>query len=95
MKPIYISVIAAIIMQLHQLSAQEISHYNNTYFNPIEREIYRPNTQIHTSVRSYNMDVINTMVNVDSLLKDGLTAPIGKLNFWQRIFKKRDKKRKY
>ncbi|WP_154665624.1 hypothetical protein [Saccharicrinis fermentans] len=71
---------------MHPLSAQEISHYNNTYFNPLEREIYRPGTHIHTSVRSFNMDALNTMLNVDSLLKDGLATPSGDLNFWQRIF---------
>lgn len=68
------------------ISAQKISYYNNPEFNPYGSVIYRPGTNIHTSVRSYGMNSIDALTNVDSLLYDGLKLPEGNLNFWQRIF---------
>ncbi|MGQ1786644.1 MULTISPECIES: hypothetical protein [unclassified Saccharicrinis] len=79
-------IFATVVLIATNLSAQEISHYNNDKFNPFERIIYRPGLNIHTSVRTYQLDKINAITNIDSLLYDGLKVPSGKLNFWQRIF---------
>ncbi len=77
---------AVIIFMGISTYAQKVSHYNNDKFNPLERVMYRPGNNIHTSVRSYNLDKINEITDVDSLLYDGLKVPNGNLNFWQRIF---------
>ncbi|WP_233145495.1 hypothetical protein [Labilibacter marinus] len=70
---------------LTQSNAQKVSHYNNPDFNPLERELYKPGINIHTSVRSYDLSRIEAIVDVDSLLYDGIKTPSGHLNFWKRI----------
>ncbi|WP_439184954.1 hypothetical protein [Carboxylicivirga taeanensis] len=80
----YLAIII-IAMIGHCLSAQSISHYEDTYYSPFERYVYKPSTNFHTAVRQYRMDQLNTLVNTDSVLYNGLRIPNGKLNFWQRL----------
>ncbi len=75
-----------VFVSSNSLNAQRVSYYNNDKFNPFESAVYKPSTNIHTSVRSYNLDDISTLTNIDSLLYDGIRIPSGKLSFWQRIF---------
>ncbi|MCG8578523.1 MAG: hypothetical protein MI866_01310, partial [Bacteroidales bacterium] len=68
------------------INAQSVSHYEDPYYSPFERYVYKPGANFHTSVRQYRMDQLNAIVNTDSVLYDGLRVPDGKLNFWKRIF---------
>ncbi|WP_262326488.1 hypothetical protein [Carboxylicivirga litoralis] len=77
---------ALLISSYSALSAQSVSHYEDPYYSPFERHVYKPGTGFHTSVRQYRMDELNAIINTDSVLYDGLRVPDGHLNFWKRIF---------
>lgn len=68
------------------VEAQRYSIYDNQQYNSIEKELYRPGTNFHTSVKSYRLDQINKITNFDSILYNEIKIPLGKLNFWKRLF---------
>ena len=66
--------------------SQRYSIYENQDFSLIEKHLYQPGNNFHTSVRQYQYNQMNRVINVDSMLYDGIKKPNGKLNFWKRIF---------
>lgn len=70
---------------IHNSSGQTYNIYNNSSFDPVSRELYRPGQNIHTSIRPYRLDELNKSINIDSIVQRGLSKPSGKLNIWQRF----------
>ncbi|MCT4646662.1 MAG: hypothetical protein N4A74_16860 [Carboxylicivirga sp.] len=77
--------ILGVILLGQYVMSQAVSHYENPYYSPFERYVYKPGTNFHTSIRQYRMDQLNAIVNTDSVLYDGLKVPEGHLNLWKRL----------
>ncbi len=80
----YLALLAGLIL-VQYIAAQSVSHYEDPYYAPFERYVYQPGTNFHTSIRQYRMDQLETIVNTDSVLYDGLKVPEGRLNIWKRF----------
>ncbi len=65
---------------------QSFNKYNDNGFDPIQRQLYKPGNNIHTSIKPYRLDEINTFINSDSVIQRDLKKPKGKLNIYQRFF---------
>jgi len=73
-----------ILSNVLHLTAQEVSYYNNSQFNPYDKIVYQPGTNIHTSVKSYQLSSIKKFADTDSVLYEGINRKTQKLNILQR-----------
>lgn len=67
------------------IPAQTNSIYNDNGFDPIQRQLYKPGNNLHSSVKPYRLDEINQFIATDSLIQRGLRKPSGKLNILKRF----------
>ncbi len=51
---------------------QVYSRYNHHSYNPIERVLYRPGINVHSSVRPFRLDEVSIYYNVDSIIRRDL-----------------------
>ena len=68
------------------LQSQIYNSYQNNGFDPISRELYKPDRKdIHTSIKPYRLDEIERHFSTDSLIQRGLYKPSGKINILKRF----------
>ncbi len=65
--------------------SQNYSTHFNEQYNNIEKHLYRPAKNFHTSIKQYKLDEINHVVSFDSILYLDIHKPQGHLNIWQRF----------
>ena len=69
-----------------EASAQGYSYYENTQFDPFQRQTYRVgNKTLHSSLRSYYLNELNAVFNTDSVLYDGIRLPQKKMNIFRNF----------
>lgn len=70
-----------------EAKGQRFSIYENQQFQPYEKAIYQPGARFHTSIRNYRVDELKQVVNLDSVLYDGMRIRHDKQSFIRRLFK--------
>jgi len=98
MKSIFYQLITCILVVLAIPSkAQTYSIHQNSGYDPLIREMYRPGVNLHSSVKPYRLDEVNKYYSTDSLIQKGLykptervyllsrKQPADKLNIFQRF----------
>lgn len=65
--------------------AQTYSYHNQQNFDPVIRALYQPGINLHTSIRPYRLDQVETYFSTDSLIQQGLKKPTKNLNIIQRF----------
>lgn len=64
---------------------QTYSHHNQQNFDPIIRALYQPSVNLHTSIRPYRLDQVETYYSTDSLIQRHLRKPSKRLNIFERF----------
>lgn len=77
---------ASIVAAATFASAQGYSYYENSQFDPFQRQMYRVgNKSLHSSVRSYKLDELNAVFDTDSALYCGIRLPNKKMNIFRNL----------
>ena len=67
--------------------AQGYSYYEDTQFDMLQRQMYRIGVNtLHSSLRTYSLDELNAVFNVDSVLYAGFNKPASTSSPWRRFW---------
>ncbi len=82
----FFSLVALFIAICTTLAAQGYSYYEDSQFDPFQRQTYKVGRKtLHSSLRSYKLTELQEYFDLDSVIYDGIQKPQKKMNIFRNF----------